>query len=297
MKKILLIILSICLISLCACSTNDKETTNIDTEKETTSIENVYTGELTEPISINSEEDVVITLKDVTADMTESVIDVENANSVTLILEGENTLKTSGEDVKTIVSDCDLTIKGEGSLSITSDDTAIKSKDNLTIESGTYTLITDGDGLRANETLTINGGTITINATEGIESTEIIINDGNISISASDDGLNASIKSEEKSPLIEINGGTLEITMGNGDTDALDSNGDLIINGGKITISAQFAFDFAGKAELNGGEVYVNREKVTEITNSMNEGMGHGGGMQPGEMPQNGNMPQPPTGN
>ncbi|MDO5118352.1 MAG: hypothetical protein Q4D34_07690, partial [Eggerthellaceae bacterium] len=70
--------------------------------------------------------------------------------------------------------------------------------------------------------------------------------------------------------------------------DALDTNGDLIINGGTVDITAQFAFDFDGRGELNGGTVIVNGEQVTELTNSMMMGGGMGGpggrgGMQPPE--------------
>ena len=265
MKKLISFIISMILIlSLCACSTN-----NNTAETESTTKSNIYTGTLTDPIILDSETDEIITLKNINAEMSTSVIESTGSKSLTIILEGDNTITTTGQDIKSIITDGDLTIKGNGSLYITSDDTAIKSKDNLTIESGTYTLIASGDGLRANETLTINGGNININAIEGLESTEVIINSGTISILASDDGINASLKSETKMPKFEMNDGSLEIQMGPGDTDAIDSNGDLIVNGGKITIDAQFAFDFAGKAELNGGEVYVNREKVTEIVNSM----------------------------
>ena len=81
---------------------------------------------------------------------------------------------------------------------------------------------------------------------------------------------------------IEINGGNLDITMAEGDTDALDANGTLTINGGYINITAQFAFDFDLTASLNGGTVIVNGTQVTSITNSMMEG-GEGPGGQPGQ--------------
>lgn len=90
--------------------------------------------------------------------------------------------------------------------------------------------------------------------------------------------------------LVEINGGTLNITMGQGDTDAIDSNGYIKINGGTITISAQSPFDYELGGELNGGTVTVNGQQVTQITGSMMGGGGMGG-QQPGAMggPQ-GNM-------
>ena len=70
--------------------------------------------------------------------------------------------------------------------------------------------------------------------------------------------------------------------MGSGDTDALDANGSLTINGGTVDITAQFAFDFDTTGKLNGGTVTVNGEKVTEITESMQMGGGPNGGQAGG---------------
>ena len=70
--------------------------------------------------------------------------------------------------------------------------------------------------------------------------------------------------------------------MGQGDTDAIDSNGDLYINGGTIDITAQFAFDFDGVGQMTGGNVTVNGQTVTQLTNSMMGGGGRGGVPQGG---------------
>ena len=72
--------------------------------------------------------------------------------------------------------------------------------------------------------------------------------------------------------------------MGRGDTDAIDSNGDLVINGGTLNITGQSAFDYEKKAELNGGKVIVNGSEVTSISNQF-MGRGNFGG-------QNGNQGQ-----
>ena len=69
--------------------------------------------------------------------------------------------------------------------------------------------------------------------------------------------------------------------MGQGDTDAIDANGNIYINGGTINITAQSAFDFDGTGELNGGTVTVNGSVITELTNQMMGG-GMPGGMQGG---------------
>ena len=62
--------------------------------------------------------------------------------------------------------------------------------------------------------------------------------------------------------------------MGTGDTDAVDSNGDLYINGGTLTINAQSPFDYDGTAQKNGGTLIVNGSETDSITNQMMGGMG-----------------------
>lgn len=77
---------------------------------------------------------------------------------------------------------------------------------------------------------------------------------------------------------ITISGGTIDIAMGSGDTDAIDSNGDVTISGGTIAItgqSGQSGVDFDGTGTLSGGTVTVNGTQVTELTGQM---MGGGGG-------------------
>ena len=129
---------------------------------------------------------------------------------------------------------------------------------------------------------------------EGIEATYIKINDGNISISASDDGINATNKSKEYETLVEINGGNINITMGAGDTDGVDSNGNIIINGGTISVTGNSTFDYDGTGTINGGTVIVNGETVTSLPNQMMGGPGMGNMQQPGMndmgQPRNNNM-------
>ena len=66
--------------------------------------------------------------------------------------------------------------------------------------------------------------------------------------------------------------------MGAGDTDAIDSNGSIIINSGTVTITANSPFDYDTTGEINGGTITVNGETVTEMTNQFGGGMGGQGG-------------------
>ena len=172
---------------------------------------------------------------------------------------------------------------GTFNINATKDGFHSENEDDLTkgyvyIAGGNFTINSEDDGIQGTTITEIDGGTFDINSVEGIEGTYVQINDGTIKIYATDDGINASEKATNYDVQIEINGGNLDITMAEGDTDALDSNGTLTINGGNINITAQFAFDFDLTASLNGGTVTVNGTKVTSITNSMMEGGGGPGG-------------------
>ncbi|MDO5439604.1 MAG: carbohydrate-binding domain-containing protein [Erysipelotrichaceae bacterium] len=210
------------------------------------------------------------------------------------IEDGEFELTTTGKAIK---SDTQITLNN-GTYTIDSADDGIHTDGSITIEDGSYTIDSDDDAIHADYMLTINGGTFNINAHEGLEATVVTVNGGDININASDDGINAGAKVSGVTPLVEINDGNLTINMGQGDTDAIDSNGNLIINGGTITITAQSGFDFDGTGELNGGTVTVNGTQITSLTNQMMGGMGGMGtmpggmsgntGMTPGSMPQGG---------
>ena len=172
---------------------------------------------------------------------------------------------------------------GTFNINATKDGFHSENEDDLTtgyvyIAGGNFTINSEDDGIQGTTITEIDGGTFDINSVEGIEGTYVQINDGTIKIYATDDGINASEKATNYDVQIEINGGNLDITMAEGDTDALDANGTLTINGGNINITAQFAFDFDLTASLNGGTVIVNGTQVTSITNSMMEGGGGPGG-------------------
>ena len=154
----------------------------------------------------------------------------------------------------------------------------------LVINDGNITITTGDDAVKAEQKIWIAGGTINIvESVEGIEAPVIVIDDGDITVNASDDGVNAAASAIITDGLgIAINGGHLTITMGAGDTDAIDSNGDLAITGGTLDITAQSPFDFDGTGSLTGGTITVNGEQVTELTNQMMGGGGPGGGGRPG---------------
>lgn len=242
-----------------------------------------------------------------------------------LVLNGEGTL-TIASSGNGIAGKDDIKITG-GTLNIDSAADAIEANDEIAAAGGTVTINSQKDGLHAENsddntqgsiyisggsftinaasdavqgttTVVIDGGTLNLTAREGIEGTNITINNGDITINASDDGINAANKSSEK-VCITINGGNINITMGQGDTDGLDSNGDLYITGGTVSITGQSACDYDGTAQKTGGTLIVNGTETDTIPNQMmgggmggnpmqGGGMGgnpmQGGGMAPGGM-------------
>ena len=153
----------------------------------------------------------------------------------------------------------------------------------VTVSGGTFSISSGSDGIQACALLQIDGGEFDITASEGLEATYIVINDGNIVINAGDDGINATSDSPAYETAVVFNGGSTTVTVAQGDTDAVDSNGSVYVNGGTINITAQMSsFDYDRTAEFNGGTIIINGKEVSEIPQSM-----MGGGMRGG---MNGNM-------
>ncbi|MBR4635480.1 MAG: carbohydrate-binding domain-containing protein [Clostridia bacterium] len=181
------------------------------------------------------------------------------------------------------VSDGSITVKaGKDGIHVENDDD--DTLGNIYIAGGSFSITCGDDGIHANTMLVIDGGTFSITAAEGIEATYITINDGDITITASDDGINAARKSAAYTPTVEINGGSITVTMGQGDTDGVDSNGNIVMNGGTLNVTGSSGFDYDGTAEYNGGTIIVNGQQLNYIPNQMmGGGMGGMGGM-PGGM-------------
>lgn len=160
---------------------------------------------------------------------------------------------------------------GTDGLHTESDDS---DKGYVYIGGGTFAIKAGDDGIHASSVVQIDGGDININAAEGIEGTYIQINGGTVTIYATDDGINAAQKISGITPTVVINGGTVTVSMGQGDTDCIDSNGNIIINGGTVYCTGNSTFDYDGTGVINGGLVYVNGAQVTSLPNQFGGGMG-----------------------
>ena len=268
------------------------------------------TGSLTNgQIVVNApEEKVVLALDGVSVTRENSaalyVIDAKKV-ILSLVSGNENALSSTGEYVQTdentvdaaVFSKDDLTIKGSGSLAVSSEaGHGIVSKDELKIKSGTLTVSAAKKGMAANDLVEITGGSIEIacgkhgihsddaltisygsltvtESFEGLEAKTIEISGGDIAITASDDGLNATdsasgteadgwgrgfgggMDAAQEGVYILISGGHLTV---NAAGDGLDSNGDLTVTGGEVYISGPTsdgdgALDYAGTGTITGG--------------------------------------------
>lgn len=222
-----------------------------------------------------------------------------------LVMNGLGTLNIVSSDNGIACKD-DLKVTG-GTINIDCVDAALEANDSIAIADGEINIDSDSDGLHAENddddsvgyiyicggTITINAGDdgihatticqiddgdLTVRAAEAVEGTWIQINGGSLALTATDDGINASQKSNAYTICLEINGGELSVDMGQGDTDAIDSNGNLYINGGTVSINAQSPFDYDGIGQYNGGTIYVNGNQIDSLSNQMMGGgpMGFG---------------------
>lgn len=207
-------------------SGSEVELNNINLSEHNTNIniskggEYNLTGEFQYSVIVDSTDKVILNLNNVTID-----------SQITAAI----TNKNSGELVINLVENTTNILKDNGSSEY---DGCIYSEGNLIIE---------GNGI-----LKVYGNQ---EEGEGIatETKDITINGGDIYIESADDGLNAG----GDGGIITINNGNIFIKASG---DGIDSNKDLIINGGTIytmgsSVGGDAGIDTDGKFEINGGEV------------------------------------------
>ena len=123
---------------------------------------------------------------------------------------------------------------------------------NITVTGGSLTVTAADDGLHADGVLTVSGGAVqVVKSHEGLEGNVIRISGGSVTVYADDDGLNACAGAQ--TPLIDLAGGTLDVTTPSGDTDAVDSNGNFTMSGGFALIKGGAATgNMAGSVDVDG---------------------------------------------
>lgn len=185
---------------------------------------------------------------------------------------GENTTSSDTETTSTkgIKAGSNITIEN-GTLNINSADDSLHTNDSLIINGGTFNLSSGDDGIHSDSTLDINGGEISITKSyEGIESSTITINDGEIHVVSTDDGLNAAGGNDGSSingrpgqnnfnsssnAMININGGYVYVDASG---DGVDSNGSIKMTDGTVIVngptdSGNGALDYDSEFNMSGG--------------------------------------------
>ena len=161
-----------------------------------------------------------------------------------------------------------------GSLSIASYDDGLHADYGNTLESGgtgvgdiliqggTLAITASDDGIHADRSLKISDGNLNISAYEGLEGNQIVVSGGTSYVYGTDDGINATSGSLSETKF-EISGGYVfcEVSS-NGDTDGLDSNGNVYIKGGTMIAcgpNSQMAaaLDYEGRASVTGGSLIL----------------------------------------
>jgi len=243
----------------------------IDPENVTLILAGVdITSQSSAPIFVSNAEKVILTLA---------------AGSENIVTDGDTylALDESGEPNAVIFSKDDLTINGEGALTVNANyNNGIASKDDLKITGGTITVNAVNDGIKGRDSLAVKDGLITVvvgadglqsNNDEDPEKGYVAIEGGTLTITSGLDGIQAETN-------LLVSGGTLDITTGGGSVSSASGGGfggrgmegnsnqteesmkglkagvDLTISGGTITVSAlDDALHSNGNLTINGGEI------------------------------------------
>lgn len=187
-----------------------------------------------------SEENVYLVLNNVDLTCTNSApIYVKSAKNTIIVLpdNSENTItdgttytfedSSTDEPSAAIFSKDDLTIKGNGSLTVSANyNDGIVSKDDLKITGGNISVTSVDDGLIGKDSITIKGGTIKVTASgDGLKATNtedttkgyVLIEGGTLNIISTNDGIQAETN-------VNITEGTINITSGGGSVNSSSKN-------------------------------------------------------------------------
>lgn len=235
----------------------------------------IFSGNSSGQIVVETSEAVQITLDGVKLNVSQRPAIYISSNNTTMIKLADgssNVIDMQGADSKldgAIYSNGSLLFVGAGNLDLqtSTGDGVVAS--NITIESGSFSVATAGKAFTTTGKLAVSGGTLKVSTCEeGLEGAQVIISGGTIDIYATDDGINAS-SDDSDDIYISISGGDISVEVADGDTDAIDSNGDLYVSGGTLRITARVSsFDFVGSVSYTGGIIYVNGTRIDKIENS-----------------------------
>lgn len=190
--------------------------------------------------------------------------------------------------MKGIKADSNIVIEA-GKIDVNSHDDGIHSDGNITVSGGFASVKTDDDGLHSEKALTIKGGTVEVTmAYEGMEGAEMNFEGGVTSVVTTNDGWNAAggtststggnqggwgggFGSSDGSKA-KVTGGFHYIYVGTGDTDGLDSNGDIDISGGVVVIECRMNGGMGGMVDSDGSTSITGGKLLGFGSNNSEEG-------------------------
>ena len=202
------------------------------------------------------------------------------------------------ESMKGIKGDSSITISA-GIIDINSRDDGLHSSGNITVSGGTITIATDDDGVHAEKALYVkdNANISVTLAYEGMESPDMHLEGGITSVITTNDGWNAAGgtststggntgrggpggfggggfgPSGGSTGKLTVTGGYHYIYVGTGDTDGVDSNGDITISGGVIVVECRMNGGMGGMVDSDGTtNISANAKLLGFGTNNSEEG-------------------------
>lgn len=148
-----------------------------------------------------------------------------------------------------------------GRFTVDSADDAVHSNASITVNGGIFEIASGDDAFHADETLTVTAGTINITESyEGLEALHVSVQGGDITLVASDDGLNAAGGTDSSG----LTGGRDGMFGGGpgggggGGGGMSSSNGSITISGGTLHIQASGdGIDANGSLTISGGYTVV----------------------------------------
>ncbi len=163
----------------------------------------------------------------------------------------------SSTSIKGLKSAAEMLIS-DGSFTINSADDSVHSNASITVNGGIFEIASGDDAVHADETLTITAGTIHITESyEGLEAVHIKVQGGDISLVASDDGLNAA-GGTDSSGTTGGRDGMFGGGPGGGGGMSSSSNGSITISGGTLHINASGdGIDANGSLTISSGYTVV----------------------------------------
>lgn len=142
---------------------------------------------------------------------------------------------------------------------------AIRSDGEVEISNGNIVISSNDDAIKSKTSVTFSNAKVTISkCVEGIEAPNITVNSGEISLTGTNDGFNATKGTGSEAndgSLLTFNGGYVVTNISSGD--GLDSNGNMIMTGGTVLVHGpqsqpEVGMDFNGSFLISGGLLVVS---------------------------------------